>query len=85
MVIRTQDAHNILAFANLLSNSFVPFLQRFLLLEYFNRSVIKYIYDVSQFMEILPGQKIHDKSSEFWCSNFQGSGQEIGPTERHLG
>lgn len=85
-VIRTQDAHNILAFAYLLSNGFVSFLQCFLLLlEYFNRSVIKYINDISQFMEILPRQIIHDNSPELRRSNFQRLGQEIGPTERHLG
>ena len=84
-MIRTQDAHDIFAFVNLLSNGFVPFLQRFLLFfEYFSWSVSKYIYDVPYFMEILPGQKTQDKSSELRSSNFQRRAQKIRSNERYL-
>ena len=36
-------------------------------------------------MKVLPGQNVHDKSSELGCSNLQGWAEEKEETEHYLG
>ena len=45
---------------------------------------MNYIYDVAKFVETLPGQDIHDKSSKPRCSNSEAHGQKIDSTEHQL-